>query len=177
MVMRRRLMTKQDKVIHLLDNGQLTFNSATINITRSTRYIDVTRSGTTDAYNVYRSYNLTDFSANVTTGTGNNADVLNKPALKTILAGSTCTFSLNSYSRSTGSASGASWKIRLRSPTTSLAELSFVYNSSNIVSSVTWTQETDADISCVAVYSYHLGANRYIRGNISLLVDGVEYIT
>ena len=160
----------------LLEKGTLAFNAYTISISDG-RWIRAEKdTGTgTDAYNVWRMYNLSDFSSNVTTGTKKTADVYNQPKKKTIPAGASCVLSITGGGGQY-SASYTYYLIQLIS--TANAVIKQIGRGKNLPSgtsdSVSWTQAADVDIGCLALYATHTYVGNYVSGTLSFTVNGEE---
>ena len=182
-LIRREAMMQQASsepaISPLIELGTKTFNLCTYNTT--TRHVKVTLNNKSlaDAYNVKRYFNLTKFSDNVTTGTGNTGGISNKTTGRIIPAGSTCVFSVSNVSITNQySASYAYIALLLRNIWTGNI-LRIGLGGNNVpATSASKTVDADTEIGCIAVELSHMSGfqGRIYEADVSLTVDGVEWL-
>lgn len=158
----------------LLEQGTLDFNQFTTVIAERRIKISRNNSGA-DAYNVKRYFNVTDFSANTTTGTGATADISNKNSGKIIPAGASCVFAASNTSGSVN-ASYEYFCALLRDKGTGNIQRIAIYGRNAPANSVSWTATSDTEIGCVAIETSHINGKHYAECDLSLTVNGEEWL-
>lgn len=179
-LLRRRGMLKEAEspATGLLEQGTIDFNDCEVVI--SGRHLFCSKiSGGTDSYNAKRYVNVTDFSKNETTGTGNTADISNQASGKIIPAGATCSFSATNI-KGKVSASYQYVAVCLRNTGSGDIKRIGTYGQNVPATSATWTQANDIEIGCIAIEFSHFrvvsGSTNKGEFDLSLTVNGEEWL-
>lgn len=166
----------------LLEQGALNFNYCNVVIDGRAFHCWLYPGNVSDAYNVKRYCNVTDFAANVNTGTGQTADISNKHSGFVIPAGAVCTLAASDLWGHVA-ASYSYVAVILRDTGTGDIKRIGAGGNNNPTATVTWTQATDVEIGCVAVeFSHMRGSSDNGAGNntrkftLSLTVNGEEWL-
>ena len=182
-LLRRRSKEEVKPEGGLLDQGSLSFNLCNIKIEGRTIRINNSSPAMNDGYNVKRYNNVTDFNANVTTGTGKTDDISNQSSGIIIPAGSSCTFSATLLKNGTVSAGYQYIAVLLRNTTTGDIKRIGAFGQNKPSSSLSWTQSDDVEIGCIAIeYSHFRGNSTSTEGvntgtfELSLTVNGEEWL-
>ena len=178
-IRRRNLHEETKSSGGLLDQGTLDFNLCDITIEGRTISI-LAKSGMNDAYEVKRYNNVTDFSKNVTTGTGKTEDISNQSSGKIIPAGALCEFKATFHSGWHVAAQYEYIAVLLRNNSTGNIKRIGAFGNNRPAESASWTQNEDVEIGCIAVEYSHFRAsgNGTNRGtfDLSLTVNGEEWL-
>jgi hypothetical protein len=182
-VRRRNLHEETISLGGLLDQGSLSFNLCNIKIEGRTIKILNSNPSMSDAYDKKRYNNVTDFSANVTTGIGQTTDISNQSSGIIIPAGASCVFKATLKEHGTVAAGYQYIAVLLRNTSTGSIKRIGAFGQNAPASSASWTQSADAEIGCIAIeYSHFRGnANPAAVVNtgtfeLSLTVNGEEWL-
>ena len=157
----------------LLEQGTLSFNDVSAVI--SGNDIKLNKTSGTDAYNKFRTLNLTDFSANVTTGQNKTEDITGKPVVKTIPAGATCEFSMTNISEFYNASYSYAVLALVDGAGNTIKQVSRGNNTPS-ATSVSWTQNSEVGVACIAAKMYHFAESCRARFYLSLTVNGEEWL-
>lgn len=167
----------------LLDQGSLDFNLCKLAVEGRTIKIDNSKPALNDAYNVKRYVNITDFGANVNTGTGVTTDISNKQSGRVIPAGASCAFSATLLSGGSVSSNYQYIAVLLRDDSTGDIKRIGAFGQNAPASSVSWTQSDDIEIGCIAIEYSHFRGNATSTAvvntgtfELSLTVNGEEWL-
>lgn len=182
--LRRRNLHEENAVDGgLLEQGSILFNRCGIDIEGRTIHVSGLYGSGTDAYDVKRYNNVTDFDANVTTGTDKTEDISNKRSGRVIPAGASCVFAATPHNDWHVSASYQYIAVLLRNTSTGNIKRIGAFGNNVPSSTATWTQNEDVEIGCIAIeYShwYYRDATQPGRNSgtfdVSLTVNGEEWL-
>lgn len=157
----------------LLKQGTIEFNN--VKAVTSGNDIAITKPSGTDAYNKYRTLNLTDFSANVTTGQNKTEDITGKPVVRTIPAGASCVFSMTNISEYYNASYSYIILALVDETGATIKQVSRGKNAPS-ATSVSWTQDNAIGVACVAAMMYHFATSCRARFYLSFTVNGEEWL-
>lgn len=157
----------------LLEQGTISFNY--VQAVVSGNDISITKTSGTDAYSKFRTLNLTDFSANVTTGQNKTEDITGKPVVRTIPAGATCKFSMTSISDHYNASYCYIVIALIDGDGNTIKQVSEGQNAPS-PTSVSWTQNNAIGVACIAAKIYHFAQSCHARFYLSLTVNGEEWL-
>ena len=177
LMQRRRAMmeAKWDSptALTLLEQGTVSFNAVKAVI--SGNDVKINKTSGMDAYNKFRTLNLTDFSANVTTGQNKTEDITGKPVVRTIPAGATCVFSMTNISEYFNAGYCYIVLALVDGDGNTIKQVSRGRNAPS-ATSVSWTQNSEIGVACIAAKIYHFAQSCEARFYLSLTVNGEEWL-
>lgn len=157
----------------LLEQGTVSFNDVSAVI--SGNNVKINKTSGTDAYNKFRTLNLTDFSANVTTGQDKTTDITGKPIVRTIPAGASCVFSMTNISEYYNASHVYVVLALVDGDGNTIKQVSRGNNAPS-ATSVSWTQNSEVGVACIAAKMYHFAQTCHAQFYLSLTVNGEEWL-